>query len=239
MGSRKKDKQFHFKQFSVRHDRSGMKVGTDGVLLGAWVNVENQKNILEVGTGSGVIALVLAQRTGLQTHIAAIEPDQSSCQDALENFSASPWKDRVSLHRSRLQEFHSTHQFDLVVSNPPYFQDSQKPPDSRRELARHTESLSFTELLEGADRLLSTEGRLAIILPLVEANQFKQLASPRFQVIRVCQFRSRQHKPIERILFEFARQSPGEKVEELILYVEGDRWTDEYNNLTQPFYLAP
>jgi len=236
---RKKDKQFHFKQFSVRHDRSGMKVGTDGVLLGAWVNIKGEKNILEVGTGSGVIALVLAQRSPINTHIVAIDPDQSSCLDALENFSVSPWKDRIALHRTRLQDFNSTHQFDLIVSNPPYFQDSQKPPDSRRELARHTESLSFTDLIEGVDRLLSPTGRLAIILPATEATHFRQLASSCFQVIRTCQFRSRQHKPVERILFEFARQSQGEKEEELILYAEGDRWTKEYNNLTQLFYLTP
>jgi len=236
---RKKDKQFHFKQFSVRHDRSGMKVGTDGVLLGAWVSVENEKNILEIGTGSGVIALVLAQRTPQLTQIAAIEPDLSSCMDASDNFSVSPWKERISLQRVRLQDFHSPFLFDLVVSNPPYFQDSQKPPDSRRELARHTESLSFTDLLEGADRLLTPAGRLAVILPVTEATHFRQLASNRFQVIRICQFRSRKHKPVERILIEFARQSPGEKAEELVLYADGDHWTKEYKNLTSPFYLTP
>ena len=236
--ARKKDKQFHFKQFSVRHDRSGMKVGTDGVLLGAWVTLTNEKNILEIGTGSGVIALVLAQRTPPQTHIEAIEPDQSSCLDALENFSSCPWKDRIALHQTRLQNFQSNNLFELIVSNPPYFQDSQKPPDSRRELARHTESLSFTDLLEGADRLLTPAGRLAIILPVAEAIQFKQLATSNFYVIRTCQFRSRQHKPVERILFEFSRQSQVEKEEVLTLYEEGDRWTHEYNKLTRPFYLT-
>jgi tRNA1Val (adenine37-N6)-methyltransferase len=215
-----------------------MKVGTDGVLLGAWVNLKNENTILEIGTGSGVIALVLAQRTPPHTHIDAIEPDQPSCLDASDNFSSCPWKDRLSLHHTRLQDFQSKNLFDLIISNPPYFHDSQKPPDSRRELARHTESLSFTDLLEGADRLLTPTGRLAIILPVTEATQFKQLALPRFQVIRTCQFRSRKHKPVERILFEFSRLSQVEKEEVLTLYEEGDRWTKEYDNLTQSFYLT-
>jgi len=216
-----------------------MKVGTDGVLLGAWVNLENEKKILEIGTGSGVIALVLAQRTSSHTHIDAIEPDQSSCLDAAGNFSISPWKDRIALHHTHLQDFHPKNLYDLIVSNPPYFQDSQKPPDSRRELARHTESLSFTDLLEVAARLLTPAGRLAVILPVAEATQFRQLASFRFHVIRTCQFRSRKHKPVERILFEFSRQSQVEKEEVLTLYEAGDQWTHEYNILTRPFYLIP
>src|SRR5688572_22601587 len=168
MDKRKKDKQFHFKQFSVRHDRSGMKVGTDGVLLGAWVEVKNAKRLLDIGTGTGVIALMLAQRTQPNVTIDAIEIDRDAIEDASENFSSSPWSNRFTLHRGRVQEFSTSKKFDIIVSNPPYFIDSYKPPNDQRIIARHAESLSFEDLLRVSEKLLEENGTLNVVLPYTE-----------------------------------------------------------------------
>src|SRR5688572_28245976 len=194
MDKRKKDKQFHFKQFSVRHDRSGMKVGTDGVLLGAWVEVKNAKRLLDIGTGTGVIALMLAQRTQPDVTIDAIEIDPDAIEDASENFSSSPWSNRFTLHRGRVQEF-SSKKFDILVSNPPYFIDSYKPPNDQRIIARHSESLSFEDLLRVSEKLLTENGTLNVILPYTEGLQFIDLAEKSgYYCSRKWSFRTREEK---------------------------------------------
>lgn len=235
--SRKKDNQFHFKQFSVRHDRSGMKVGTDGTLLGAWTNVTNTKNILDIGTGTGLIALMLAQRS-VDAKIEAIEIDANAIADANENFSKSPWKDRLTLHHTRIQDFNSSEKFDLIVSNPPYFIGSFKPPEEKRITARHAESLTFQELIDASKHLLTEEGKLNIVLPLVEGNHFIELAEQTgFTISRKWTFRSRPEKPIERLLLEFTRKRQAPQQGEILLYSSGEEWSDAYKTLTREFYL--
>ena len=182
---------FKFKQFTVWHDRCAMKVGTDGVLLGAWCPVGELRSlgvqelrslgveefrtsgvptkVLDVGTGSGLIALMLAQRLP-DAQITAIDIDSGAVEQAKYNFSVSPWADRLDCQQTALQEVEGETIYDLIISNPPYFQDSLKNPDSQRAMARHTDTLSYEELLRDSVRLLKKEGIIALVLP-IEAEQ--------------------------------------------------------------------
>jgi tRNA1Val (adenine37-N6)-methyltransferase len=236
-GSVQGKETFRFKQFIVRHDRSSMKVGTDGVLLGAWTGVKGAHTILDLGTGTGIIALMLAQRTSGNSIIEAVEVDEQACRDAEENFSSSPWKERLTLHQTSIQSFAPGKLFDLVVSNPPYFKNSMKPPDKQREHARHTATLSHADILHAAERLLEKKGRLAIILPFQEGNDFIELAGPGLNCIRKCAFRTRKNKPIERWLLEFSATRRKMEEEELVLYSGPGQWSSPYIALTKSFYL--
>ncbi len=228
--------KFDFKQFSVHHDRSTMKVGTDGVLLGAWADVTHATRILDVGTGSGVIALMLAQRLNSEVQIDAIDISQDACEQAHENISQSPWPKKISVTHTPLQEFDSQ-PYDLIISNPPFFSNSYKPPSSGRIVARHTETLTHTELLTHSKRLLQPAGRLNIVLPEAEAKRLKTVAEyNNWFCTRKCIFRSRNSKPPERILIEFKLEAAPLHEEELILY-ENDQWSEAYRALTKDFYL--
>jgi tRNA1Val (adenine37-N6)-methyltransferase len=205
-----------------------MKVGTDAVLLGAWADVTNTKSILDIGTGSGVIALMLAQRS--DALIDAVEPDKNSADQAAENFKASPWSDRLRVYNQRIQDLQYSH-YDLVVSNPPFFSNSLLPPDVKRKSARHTETLSFDDLI-----LSVKEGRLAIILPTVEGNLFRQKAREHgLHCNRSLAFYSRRNKPQERWLMEFSRRETSVNTETLVLYEEDNRWTASYVLLVKEF----
>ena len=229
---------FKFKQFTIHHDRCSMKVGTDAVLLGAWVNVLNAKNILEVGTGSGVISLMLAQRTLPDAKIDAIEIDDDDARQAQENIARSLWREKIKVHHQRLQTFISPNAFDLILSNPPYFINSQLPPSSKRSQARHTGSLSYSELINSAAKLLNTSGRLAVVLPFEEGKQFQIVAKENnFHVARQLAFFSRQGKPQERWLFEFSFTPQVLITESLILHGNGETWSTDYKRLTKDFYL--
>jgi tRNA1Val (adenine37-N6)-methyltransferase len=230
---------FHFKQFSVKHDRCTHKVGTDGVLLGAWADVKGAHRILDVGTGSGVIALMLAQRSENNTHIDAIDISQEDCEQAKENIASSPWSEKILIKNIALQEFDAT-PYDLIVSNPPFFIDSAKPPTKERIRARHTESLPPVQLLTHARRLLAKEGKLCLILPVVEAERFISMAEETgWHCHRLCEFKARTNKPVERLLFELQLQEQKIEKESLLLYEKeiGEEWTSAYKILTRDFYL--
>ncbi|MBX2945261.1 MAG: methyltransferase [Cyclobacteriaceae bacterium] len=234
-----KSDQFHFKQFSVTHKRSSMKVGTDGVLLGAWVNVTHVKSVLDIGTGSGVIALMIAQRSGA-SHIDAVELDMDAAEDARENFKQAPWAERLHLYHCPVQLFQTKKKYDLIVSNPPYFSNSYKPENENRMVARHTESLSFQDLLEAANKWLNPAGRLAVILPAAEGKLFKTWAQAAGMVcIREWTFQTRRNKPVERQLMEFARMHKTIEHGKILLYEHdsGETWATDYINLTRDFYL--
>lgn len=216
-----------------------MKVGTDGILLGAWATIDGAESILDIGTGSGVIALMMAQRSKPGTHIDAIEVNDDAAMDAIENFSHSPWKKNIHLYHTTLQNFQTETRYDLIITNPPYFVNSQKSPDKNRHIARHSESLKPEELLFSISNFLKSSGRLAIILPPTEAAKFKSMASTIHSLycIRECSFIPRQHKPIERMLMEFSHQTVPKVVEELILYRQVEEWTETYRSLVKDFYL--
>ena len=149
---------FQFKQFTVWHDQCAMKVGTDGVLLGAWASVERARRILDIGTGTGLVALMLAQRSLLDAKIVALEIDEAAAGQARENVARSPWQERIEVVQADFKKYRSSDKFDVIVSNPPYFVDSLECPDRQRAAARHNDSLTYEELLEGVNRLLAADG---------------------------------------------------------------------------------
>ncbi|HEY0654758.1 MAG TPA: methyltransferase [Chryseosolibacter sp.] len=229
---------FHFKQFTISHDQSSHKVGTDGVLLGAWVDISDAHRILDIGTGSGVIAIMLAQRTGAEAKIDAVELQEHDAVQAGLNVKKCPWSEKITVIHSAIQGFQPSHLYDLIVSNPPFFINSWLPPDESRSKARHAGDLSFPTLLQSAARLLSFEGKFAVVLPFTEANQFIELAKEfGLHLHRRMSFRSRQDKPVERLLIEFSRKPVDVKTEELVLYATDEEWTEEYRALTRDFYL--
>ena len=230
---------FRFKQFMVYHDRATMKVGTDAVLLGAWVDTSGVDTALDIGTGSGIIALMLAQRTAPYARIDAVEADPKSVLDADENIACSPWPKKIITHPVAIQEFCPQHQYDLVVSNPPYFVNSLLPPTANRQEARHTKSLSYEALLKAAQRLLRPTGKFAVILPTKEGDQFQITAKEYgFNCSRRLAFYTRTHKPQERWLLEFVFDQVEPATEKLILYDKGNEWTQGYRALTGDFYLS-
>jgi tRNA1Val (adenine37-N6)-methyltransferase len=234
----KKLPPFQFKKFAVNHDRCSMKVGTDAVLLGSWVDVSSSKLILDVGTGSGVIALMLAQRTNGDVHIDAIEVADEDVSQAKENVLLSSWPNKVFAFKAFFQNFEPALKYDLIVSNPPYFINSLLPPSQHRRRTRHTEQLTFAELITHSIRLLSPMGTLAVILPVKEGEDFKQLAIKKgLHIKRQLAFHSRREKPQERWLLEFGFELVKPKEEKLILYEAGHTKSNDYINLTKDFYL--
>jgi tRNA1Val (adenine37-N6)-methyltransferase len=229
---------FQFKQFTVHHDRCTMKVGTDAVLLGAWTNVKEANHILDIGTGSGVIALMLAQRSSNLTHIDAVEIEKEDAIQARENILHSPWPERISVHEIPIQKFSPEVRYDLIVSNPPYFNNSFQPPDKKRLHTRHTISLDFTELLSSVIQLLKPNGRFNLILPFTEGLEFIALAKQHALFCsRQWSFRPRKEKMIERWLLEFQLSATKTEEREVIHYNKTDEWTDDYKELTKDFYL--
>lgn len=230
---------FQFRQFRVSHRRSSMKVGTDAVLLGAWANVVAAKTILDAGTGAGVIALMMAQRTNGKAIIDAVEIDPEAAADAAENFIHSPWSTSLNLIQQSLQHLVPQHPYDLIISNPPYFINSLKPPLPSRQTARHAGEMTFDMLITTAvSHLKQPSGRLALILPVTESIVFHtKAAATGFYLIRRCDFRTRTHKPVERVLMEFSFQQIQTVTEELCLYQQGEEWSAAYKKLTGDFYL--
>jgi len=233
------DNYFKFKQFQIAHDKSSMKVGTDAVLLGAWVDCLHKTNILEIGTGSGVIALMLAQRTGAEIKIDAVEIEEQDALQAKENIDRSPWPSKIIVHHLPFQLFKTTTQYDLIVTNPPFFINSQLPPSPKRSQAKHTQSLTHLELLKHSYPLLSDDGKLAIILPFEEGKLFIATANRYgMHIHRQLAIFARQEKPQERWIFELGKSSPKHFTSESLILLENrEDWSEGYKNLAKDFYL--
>jgi len=229
---------FQFKQFSVRHAKSTMKVGTDGVLLGAWVKNEGEKRVLDVGTGSGVIALMLAQRFS-EASILAIDIDRDSADEASENFMKSPWAQRLAARHISLQQLARGKEFfDLIVSNPPYFNNGTRSPHTARHRARHRLALDHAELVGLSSRLLEPEGKLVVIIPELSYKEF--LAHIRENGLReqkVLHFRPKSSKAVERIIIQAGRGEVTLAENELIQYDDMGNWSAHYKALTRDYYL--
>ena len=227
---------FRFKQFAVEQEDVAMKVGTDGVLLGAWADCEGAKRILDIGTGTGVIALQMAQRNP-EAQIRAVEIDEAAAKRARANFDLSPWAERLTVEQTAVQEFEPTEKFDLIVSNPPYFIDSLLPPDAKRSTARHTHDLTFEELDSAVARLLSESGKFALILPVTEFEKY--LALTQLHLVRCCDVCPIEGGAVKRVMGEFAKQPTAEIEVENIAIERGKRgdYTDDYRALTKEFYL--
>ena len=228
---------FTFKQFTIRHDRCAMKVGTDGVLLGAWTGVNHSRRMLDIGTGTGLIALMLAQRCP-QATITAIDIDTEAVSQALENVQSSLWADRVEVILQDICNYPTKQCFDTIVSNPPYFIDSLKCPDDQRNTARHTDTLDAERLLSSVARLLSNDGRFSIILPAEQTDMLIQTArTHRLYPSRQTAVITRPGLPPKRILMEFQKTKKAFQFDELIIELERHVYSEEYIALTREFYL--
>ena len=228
---------FQFKQFTIHQQRSAMKVGTDGVLIGAWASVRvNDRTILDIGTGTGLIALMLAQRNP-EAEVVAVDIDSESAAQARDNVAASPWSDRVTVEECAVQDFVSDLKFDLIVSNPPYFVDSQKCPDGSRNTARHTDTLSFSELMKAAERLLAPDGRFAVIVPAESA--MSVIAAGNMHLVRRCDVRTKPSAQPKRVMLEFSPRFEGAALREELTIGDGTNggYSPEYVALTRDFYL--
>lgn len=231
---------FQFKQFRIEQHRSAMKVGMDGVLIGAWADVSNALNILDVGAGTGLVALMMAQRRSLAA-VTAIEIDSEAFDECLLNVEQSPWADRIKVKLSAFQEFakNSNQQYDLIISNPPYFTNSLKAPDSSRSQARHSDSLSLEELIAGIARLLSPQGKAALILPAENFSALEKIVRLNDLFLsRICQVKPNPQKPVFRVMAEITPSACICKAEELLIEYETHfDYTPEYRALTRDFYL--
>lgn len=253
---------FRFKHFFVRHDRCAMKVGTDGVLLGAWTpceqseirngkyKISNQKSkisnlkskILDIGTGSGLIALMLAQRCP-NAQIDAIDIDPDAVSQARDNFAASPWSDRLHVTQCALQDLSSCSAapYNLIVCNPPYFVNSLKAPDAARCAARHNDQLPFAELIAESANLLAPEGLLALIVPVEAEQQLQSLAAEHgLQCVRRCYVHPKPERPAKRVMIAWQRDiRPIRPIRTEHLTLEDDHGSRslDYQLLTRDFYL--
>lgn len=229
---------FSFQQFTIHHDRCAMKVGTDGVLLGAWADLSVARSILDVGCGSGLIALMAAQRAP-EVGVWGIDVDAPSVEQAIENVAASPFACRIRLSLQDVCTFAPSLQFDHVLCNPPYYTEDTLPPDEARMRARHTAGLSLETLLAHVTRLTSPEGLFSLILPTTTADAFVTHAlSQGWYVARVCYVRTVARKPPKRTLLTLSRRLlSSSSPEQLVLQdAQGNR-TAEYATLCAGFYL--
>ncbi len=233
---------FRFKRFTIEQDCTPMKVGTDGVLLGAWVALRgDEKRILDIGTGTGLIALMIAQRTeNYAPNIDAVEIHEESAAQARRNILASQWQDRISVYLSDIKDFEQFDKYDLIVTNPPYFVDSLLSPSVGRTKARHTTELNFSDLVSSAMRLLKPTGRLAVILPVTESQIFDNEANGKLYLSRRCHLYSRENHPAKRYLSEYTIEKSDDVPFIEKLTIEGAKhldYTQEYRKLTSEFYL--
>jgi tRNA1Val (adenine37-N6)-methyltransferase len=232
---------FKFKQFSVNQDKTAMKIGTDGVLLGAWAPTNhNPFSILDIGTGTGIIALMLAQRTTAQ-QIDALEIEEDAYEQAVDNFENSPWGDRLFCFHAGLDEFidEPEDEYDLIVSNPPFYSEDFKPENEQRDLARFQDAMPFEDLVEAADLLLSENGILAVIIPYKEEDRLVALAKD-FDLfpIKITRVKGTPTTEIKRSLLAFSRHEIADiPTDELVIETARHVYTPEYINLTKDFYL--
>lgn len=230
---------FRFKQFTVFHDRCAMKVGTDGVLLGAWANVDKAKTILDIGTGTGLVALMLAQRNK-NANITAIDIDKEAISQAKDNFATSPFFSQIRCSYISLQEFAQAKKsrFDTIVSNPPFFEDSLKSPQHNRSLARHTDNLPVEELVELSSSLLSETGRLSLIYPFTYKDKLLSLANLyNLHISRITNVYPTPQSLPKRILIEFSK-IPSTLIEnDLLLEKERHNYSDQFIDLVKDYYL--
>ena len=241
---------FSFKQFSVQQDKTAMKIGTDGVLLGAWTPLDSNPNaILDIGAGTGIIALMLAQRSAAE-QIDALEIDDDAYEQATDNFENSPWSDRLFCYHAGLDEFieepeedpsdsEPAQQYDLIVCNPPFYTEDYKTNNKQRDLARFSDAMPFDELIEAADLLLSENGIFSVIIPHKEEESFIALANM-FELYptKITRVKGTPTSDIKRSLLAFSRKKDSDFViDELTIETSRHNYTEKYIALTKDFYL--
>lgn len=231
------ENSFQFKQFKIEQDLCAMKVGTDGVLIGAWTNVPNG-NVLDVGCGSGLISLMIAQRN-LNCEIDAIDIEKGAFYQTELNIKNSSWNSRIKAFLISFQDFKPSKKYDLIISNPPFFINSFKTAEETKTKARHTDELPFEDFISKAKQLLELNGILSIILPANESNIFCTLAKKGGLFLnRKCEVKPNYEKPVKRILMEFSFFEKPLTTENLTIETnQRHQYTEQYRNLTKDFYL--
>lgn len=230
---------FHFKQFTVYHDRCAMKVGTDGVLLGAWTDISDVKTALDIGTGTGLISLMIAQRNRNIT-IDAIDIEINAIAQAKDNIKNSPFADQIKCTQCSVQEFAEKYEkkYDIIVSNPPFFTESLKSPDNQRSLARHDDTLSINDLLKASAKLLNNNGKLSLIYPYEYKRVILDIAKLNNLFINKATnvYPTSSPQP-KRILLEISKNQTS--IQENSLTIEESRhiYSDEFTELVKDFYL--
>ncbi len=232
-----KGKPFEFKQFTLNQDKCTMKVGTDGILLGAMVNVGQAQRILDIGAGTGLIAIMCAQRNE-EAVIDAVEIDEAACEQANQNMQNSPWADRLHTVHRAIQDYAAiaSQGYDLIVSNPPFFSGGTFSTNENRNNVRHTVKLPNGDLLMAARKLLNKEGRFCVILPYLEGLRFQEQAGHYgFYCTKMTSIHSKKDRPVERLILQFERAGREMEEDELVVYND-ESYTPEYVELTKAFY---
>lgn len=232
-------KRFHFKHFSLYHDRSTMKVGTDAVLLGAWAEVKPTDWVLDIGTGCGILPLMLAQKGIAKVH--AVDLDEASALEAAENFQASQWSRQLFAFHADIRKFTMQCAYDLIISNPPFFINSYKSDTDRKNQTRHTDtSLSFVELASAVKRLLKPDGRFVLVLPERESHDFIPIAEKYHLFVHKCQqIIPMEGKEPNRVNLELRFGKPESvQVTELVMRKADNSFTEAYNDVVKPYYLG-
>jgi len=236
---------FIFKQFDVNQDRCAMKIGTDAVLLGAWTSLNNKtSSILDIGAGTGILSLMLAQRSNTKL-IDAIEIDDNAYEQCVNNFEQSQWGDRLFCYHASLDEFvdEIEGKYDLIICNPPFYSEDYKTENTPRDLARFQDAMPFEHLLESVSKLLSKTGKFSVIIPFKEEDKFIHLALTFKMIpIRICHVKGNLTSEIKRSLIEFSFSKANKlqndiKISELIIEIERHKYTQDYINLVKDFYL--
>ncbi len=232
--------RFQFKQFAINDDRCAMKVGTDGILLGAWANSNTPTRILDIGTGTGLVAMMLAQRFS-EAKVDAIEIDRAAYEQAMDNFRVGPFRDRLESIHGCVRAYNTGRRYSLIACNPPWFSDSLKPDTSARSMARHDDTLSSTDLIDVIRNLLADGGTYCTILPIREGKAFIHVANKAgLRCRRCCEVRPNNNKPPKRMLLEFVKNPTKVTTVCESLVVETMRrheYTPAYRALTRDFYL--
>ncbi|MDO6761455.1 methyltransferase [Tamlana sp. 2_MG-2023] len=233
-------KPFIFKQFKVQQDQCAMKIGTDAVLLGAWASVNQQPfSVLDIGTGTGVLALMIAQRCHAEV-IDALEIDDKAYEQCVDNFEQSDWGDRLFCYHASLEEFvdEIEDKYDLIVCNPPFYAEDYKTNDNTRDLARFQDALPFEHLISGASKLLSEDGIFTVIIPYKEEARFIKLASEeKLYPNRKLHVKGNPNSEVKRSLLEFSFRESVIKTDTLTIENQRHDYTEDYINLTKDFYL--
>jgi tRNA1Val (adenine37-N6)-methyltransferase len=231
---------FKFKQFTIRQDKTAMKVGTDGVLLGVWVTIKSDyQSILDIGTGTGLIALQLAQRSNAEI-IDALEIEPKAFEQTVDNFETSDWGDRLFCYHTSLQSFADEidEKYDLIVSNPPFFKGDKPIKNKERALARQNTELSYDDLLSYSVKLLSKKGSCAFIIPFAEEQKFLDLAlENNLHPQRITRVKGNKTAATKRSLLQFSFAETRPKIEELVIELSRHNYTKDYKNLVKNFYL--
>ncbi|SDS18557.1 methyltransferase [Gramella sp. MAR_2010_147] len=233
---------FKFKQFSIDQDQCAMKIGTDGVLLGAWSSLDhNPESILDIGTGTGLIALMLAQRSQAKL-IDALEIEENAYEQSVENFEKSDWGDRLFCYHAGFDEFVEEMQeedkYDLIISNPPFYSEDYKSGNENRDKARFADALPLTELIEGASLLLSENGHFDIIIPFSEESNGLNIGKNHgLFPSKITRVKGTESAPIKRSLISFSFDETEPKIKELVLEISRHHYTEEFKELVKDFYL--